>query len=372
MPSRPHIVNVCFVGSLGLADYTLSLARALTAHARSTIVTAESFDYPQVPHDCEVVRLFRRSRHYPVDLWRFLRWAWRTRPEVLVMQAPLKVPVLDGIVARLLRWRGIRVATTVHDVLPHYPRAWSPIAYRFFYRSFDRLIAHAETSRADLLSLGARAPILVVPHGVYDLYRLSEPDQKSARKRIGGLDEKEFVVLFFGQVDERKGIAELLDVAEQLGPDSSIKFLIAGAAKFASGGAALLARYKQAQTWRQCRIVDKRIPFEEVEHFFAAADAVVLPYLEGTTSGVLKLAMAFGKPVVATDVGDMPETVPDGAGIVIPHGRVQDELGAALLQMRDGYASYLQRWRDVGSRYGWKSIAERYSAFLTAESTQRS
>jgi glycosyltransferase involved in cell wall biosynthesis len=369
--TKPHIVNACFVGSLGLADYTLSLARALSAHARSTIVTACTFDYPSVPHACEVVRLFRRSRHYPVDLWRFLVWVWRTRPDVLVLQAPLKLPVLDAIVVRLLRLSGVRVATTVHDVLPHYPNAWSPLVYRFFYRSFDRLIAHSETARERLVELGARAPILVVPHGVYDLYRLSDPGRQEARQRIGGLGEKDFVVLFFGQVDERKGIAELLDVAEQLGADSPVKFLISGATKFALANDQLRERFQRARTWPNCRIVDKRIPFDEVEHHFAAADAVVLPYLEGTTSGVLKLAMAFGKPVVATDVGDMPETVPAEAGIVISSRNVRDELAPAIERLRSNYDAYRQHWTEVGDRYAWKAIAARYHEFLTSDLAQQ-
>jgi glycosyltransferase involved in cell wall biosynthesis len=367
-----HIVNACFVGSLGLADYTLSLGRALSAHARSTIVTACSFDYPSVPHACEVVRLFRRSRHYPLDLWRFLVWVWRTRPDVLVLQAPLKLPLLDAIVVRLLRLRGVRTATTVHDVLPHYPSVWSPLVYRFFYRSFDRLIAHSEAARERLVELGARAPILVVPHGVYDLYRLSDPGRLQARQRIGGLDEKDFVVLFFGQVDERKGIAELLDVVERLGSASPVKFLISGAAKFALANEALRERFQRARSWPNCRIVDQRIPFEEVEQHFAAADAVVLPYLEGTTSGVLKLAMAFGKPVVATDVGDMPETVPHDAGIVISSQNVREELAPALERLRANYRAYHHRWAELGERYAWKAIAARYHEFLTSDLARQS
>jgi glycosyltransferase involved in cell wall biosynthesis len=361
-----HIVNVCFVGSLGLADYTLSLARSLTAHARSTIITAGSFDYPHVSFSGDVIRLFRRSRHYPIDIFRFLARALSMRPEVLVYQAPLKFPLFDGLVARVLRLRGVRVATTVHDVLPHYPRAWSPMVYRFFYSSFDRLIAHSNAAKAKLTELGIKAPILVVPHGVYDIYQLSNLSRHEARTRLGRIDDDEFVALFFGSIDERKGIGELVDVVSRMDPGSRIKIVIAGANAISLTNSDLRRRFKAIESSPCCKVVARRIGFDEVETYFAAADVVLLPYLEGTTSGVLKLAMAFGKPVIATDVGDAPETVGATAGILISHRRVREELPAALEQMRARYASYQQQWAAVTSGFAWAGIGARYFEFLSA------
>ena len=44
------------------------------------------------------------------------------------------------------------------------------------------------------------------------------------------------------------------------------------------------------------------IPDDEVEVYFKAADAVVLPYVDIYQSGVLFLALSFGTPVIGTDV----------------------------------------------------------------------
>lgn len=366
-----HIVNVCFVGSLGLADYTLSLARSLTAHAKSTIITAVSFDYPHVKFSGDVIRLFRRSRHYPIDIFRFLLRALSMRPDVLVFQAPLKFPLFDALIARALRWRGVRVATTAHDVLPHYPRAWSPMVFRFFYSSFDRVIAHSNAAQVKLRELGVKAPILVVPHGVYDIYQLSNLTRQQARNRLGGVGEHEFVALFFGSVDERKGIDELVDVISRLDAGSNIKVVIAGAPSIAMTNADLRRRLKAVESSPRCKVVARRIGFEEVETFFAAADVVLLPYLEGTTSGVLKLAMAFGKPVIATDIGDAPETVDPSSGIVISHRHVREELPAALEHMRAHYAAYQQQWATVTANFEWAGIGARYFEFLTADLAPR-
>lgn len=365
-PMKPlHIVNACFVGRYGLADYTLSLARALHEHCRSTIVTAVDFDYPQVEFSGEVVRLFRRTRHYPLDLWRFLRRMLALSPDVLVFQAPLKLPLLDAVVARLLRASGIRVATTVHDVLPHYPRAWSRAEYRFFYRSFDRLVAHSDDALQRLRALGIDAPILVVPHGEYDIYRLSGLERHEARARIGGLGDDDFVALFFGRIDERKGIAELLDFAEALDPGSPTKLIVAGFNAIDASNSTLRARFDASAKLAQCRVVANGVPFQQVELYFAAADVVLLPYLEGTTSGVLKLAMAFGKPVIATDVGDVPETVNSDAGIVISHRHMSEELAPAMQHMQQHYEQFRRRWQAAREPYAWSGIGQRYFEFLS-------
>src|SRR5690606_9507446 len=54
---------------------------------------------------------------------------------------------------------------------------------------------------------------------------------------------------------------------------------------------------------------------------FSASDAVVLPYLEATQSGVAQVAFGFEKPMIATSVGGMPEAITDGqTGLIVPSG----------------------------------------------------
>ena len=81
-------------------------------------------------------------------------------------------------------------------------------------------------------------------------------------------------------------------------------------AHLGSSGEQAVERLEKAKSYSNCLIVDRRIDFQDVEKYFSAADIIALPYLEGTTSGVLKLALAFGKPVVATNVGDFQSKYP--------------------------------------------------------------
>jgi len=66
-------------------------------------------------------------------------------------------------------------------------------------------------------------------------------------------------------------------------------------------------------------VINKYIPSREVGVIFEKASVVVLPYREASQSGVIPIAYAFGKPVVATRVGSIPEVVKDGkTGILVP------------------------------------------------------
>jgi len=183
---RGSIVVVCFTGDSGLTDYSLSLARELNKTIQTVVVTGislpKNFDALGVP----VRRFFRRSRWYPLDVLRFFFAVVAERPRALLFQAQLKVPVVEGLMVTVFRWLGIRCVLTVHDVLPHYPRSWSAAEFTWFYRRFDRLVVHSEAARSALQRMGVRRPMLVVPHGAYDLFRIASPDKAAARRRLVG------------------------------------------------------------------------------------------------------------------------------------------------------------------------------------------
>jgi glycosyltransferase involved in cell wall biosynthesis len=50
---------------------------------------------------------------------------------------------------------------------------------------------------------------------------------------------------------------------------------------------------------------------EQVRYYFCAADMIVQPYKTATQSGVTQIAYHFERPMLVTNVGGLPETVPD-------------------------------------------------------------
>jgi glycosyltransferase involved in cell wall biosynthesis len=354
---------VCFTGQSGLTDYSVSMARQMRGKCR--LITASSLPERFRCAGFDVVFAFRRSRHYPIDIMRFAVGALKRRPNWMLWQGPLKFPLVDGVIARTLRARGIRCAVTVHDVLPHYPKPWSRWTFSFYYRSFERLIVHSQSAKEEIQRLGVRNPILVVPHGLYDIFYIERPSQVKARQLIGGLigTSRGVVVLLFGHIELRKGIFEFLETADLLKDDKRFLFLVAGNSELSVKEEKLVK--EMASAAGNVVLKMERIPFEAVERYFCAADIVALPYREGTTSGVLKLAIAFDRPVVASNVGDFPEQVCERNGICIPLGAdFVERYSEAVRKIGNDPTVWAQRSMEFKRELQWEGIVARIESFL--------
>jgi glycosyltransferase involved in cell wall biosynthesis len=355
---------VCFTGNTGLTHYSASLARALAGHHDVEFITATDYELQEFTKNIRLTTLFRRTRHYPVDIFRFVRHILRSRPDVVLIQSWLKYPALEGMIVGLFGLSGIRTALTIHDVLPHYPRPWSLRLHRWFYRCFDRLIVHSERAATDVKALGVDTSCLVVPHGAYDIFNTLGLSRSEARKAFPAIAETDFVVLFFGYLGERKGIMEFLDAAKRLAEQGSIKFMVAGKPE---DKAFIRTALDKLRDRPNLIIHDHSIPFAEVQNYFAACDLVALPYTEGSTSGVLKLAMAFDKPVLWTDIGDFPETMKSWSGVMLDKGNLSQDLSEKVLWAREHIHELVEKASGLAEEFSWTAIASRYSEYLAED-----
>jgi len=105
---------------------------------------------------------------------------------------------------------------------------------------------------------------------------------------------------------------------------------------------------------------------EEVNGIFAKARVVVTPYVAGYQSGIVHLAMTMGRPVVASDVGDLGAAVTHGeTGLVVP-----PEDPAALAEAIESILAdpaAAARMGDAGrarvmSGSAWEEVAARVEA----------
>jgi glycosyltransferase involved in cell wall biosynthesis len=109
--------------------------------------------------------------------------------------------------------------------------------------------------------------------------------------------------------------------------------------------------------------VTRFVEDSEIPAFFRRADLVVLPYTDGEHSGVLYTALAFGKPMVLSAVGGLPEVAQDhgAARIVPPHDPAA--LARALTELIEDEAARLELGsaaaRAAAGPYSWDVVAAR-------------
>jgi glycosyltransferase involved in cell wall biosynthesis len=195
---------------------------------------------------------------------------------------------------------------TIHDASRHPGDRPIPL-HSWQWRRASRIIVHAKAIREQLVAeQGLDAGrIDMVPHGSLSFYRAWARDE---------VEEQENLVLFFGRISEYKGLRYLLEAEPIiLAQVPDVRFVIAGEGES-------FDRYERMMVHRDRFIVHNyRIPDEQVASLFQKASVIVLPYVEASQSGVAAVAFAFGKPVVATAVGGIPEMIEDGrTGCLVP------------------------------------------------------
>jgi starch synthase len=200
----------------------------------------------------------------------------------------------------------VPLVATIHDASRHPGDRPIPL-HSWQWRRATRVIVHAKAIRQQMVTKHGldAGRINVIPHGSLSFYRTWAEDEVA---------EQEDLVLFFGRISEYKGLHYLIE-AEPL-----ISAQVPGVRIVIAGEGEPFDRYERMMVHRDRFIVHNyRIPDEQVASLFQQASVVVLPYLEASQSGVAAVACAFGKPVVATAVGGIPEMIEDGrTGCLVP------------------------------------------------------
>lgn len=134
--------------------------------------------------------------------------------------------------------------------------------------------------------------------------------------------------LFLGWVVPTKGVGELVEAWSRLDPQGW-RLDIVGPFDEAYRDALLAGR-----TAASLRFLGQ-LPHEEAMKRMAACDLFVLPsYTEGFPNVVVE-AMALGRPIIATEVGAIPEMLADGAGLLVESKNVDALIEALDRAVRD-------------------------------------
>ncbi len=150
--------------------------------------------------------------------------------------------------------------------------------------------------------------------------------------------EDDLTVLYIGRIERAKGILVLAEaIPEIIERVPRARFLIAGYDRSTPRGTSQRAELEQQFASTAASASVEFVGAIEQEHLpalYARADLCVVPALQYESfSYTCAQAMAAGKPVVATRIGGISETVEDGmTGLIVEPGN-SDELAGAILRL---------------------------------------
>jgi glycosyltransferase involved in cell wall biosynthesis len=171
--------------------------------------------------------------------------------------------------------------------------------------------------------------LITIHNGMDSEYAVSE-------KRISGLRKKldipadHSVICTIAHMEEHKGIKYLLESASLLLQSrNDVSFLIVGEGTLKEDLRKLCVVLK----------IEKNVIFagerSDIPEILSLSDIFVLPSLrEGLPLTILE-AMACGKPVIATNVGGIPEVVKDGVSGILVSPKDPEDLHSAMNELLD-------------------------------------
>jgi len=290
---------------------------------------------------------------------------------------------------------GIPHVLTAHSLEPLRPWKAEQLGGGYRVSSWIEETAYGAASAVIAVSASMKEDILQVypfvdPEFVHVVYNGIDPDAWSRPAledesiqsvlRGYGIDPAAPSVLFVGRITRQKGLVHLIRAAESL-PDEVQVILCAGAPDAHDTEGQVKAAMARLQEKRSRVVwIEKMLPQGELQAIMAAATVFVVPSLYEPLGIVNLEAMSMGLPVVASEVGGIPEVIEDGVtGALVPididrgefrgSGR-EKEFEEALGEAIAGIVADPDRAAEMGAAgrkrvedlFSWEAVAHRTMA----------
>ena len=250
--------------------------------------------------------------------------------------------------------------------------------HRVSLRFSDLIIAVSEGHKRVLVNYGLTGDKIEVVHNavsVDEQLRAEDPINRSSVCKLLGVPNDSAIVVSAGRLSPEKGHRFLIEAIGMLCRSSNNTHFI-----FCGDGPCqkdLEKRSKELGISDLCHFVGFR---KDIKDIFQAMDFMVLPSLTEGLPNVILEAFACAKPVVAADVGGVPEIVEDGVnGILVPPGRsdllaeaIKNCLIAPEKRRKMGEAGYQKVKSEFTFESQTKKLENIYYEVLTAVQQNRS
>ena len=330
-----------------------SFYRITGAPALARLPPALRLGFKGLDHAWSMAALVRRLR--------------RERPDVIHFQW-LPLPFVDRYFLKRLR-RIAPLVLTVHDTNPFNGNPTGKlqrVGAHAAFRDFDHLIVHTEQGRARLLAHGEGAGrVTIMPHGLLTPTPAATSAADAADPMRG-----ELTFLLFGKIKPYKGADLLIEAFARMDPTPRAQARLRIVGKQYMDIEPLQRLAQQLGVADRVTMEPRFVSDDEVDGIFAPGVVAAFPYREIEASGVLSLAIGFGRPILATRLGGFIEAVQDGEhGLLVPPEDVP-ALSAAMSRFvadRDFAAACAAKVRQLtASVPTWPEIARRTAALYNS------
>ncbi|MCW3073648.1 MAG: glycosyl transferase family 1 [Flaviaesturariibacter sp.] len=350
----------------GLATFNQRLAKEFLNEGHQCEILSFSLQYPsilfpgktQFSDEPAPKNLIIRSLINSINPLNWLQVGQKLKAErwdIIVVR--FWIPFIGGSLGTILRSakgnRHTKVICIADNVIPHEKRKGDKLLTRFFLKSCDAFITMSDKVLADLRQFEKTKPAQLVQHPLYDTFgeRLSKGE---ARKHLG-IPQEDKIVLFFGFIRKYKGLDLLIQaMADSRIKSQNIKLLIAG--EFYEEEKPYLEAIQELGLEDRIILHTHFIPDSEVKYYLCSGDCIAQTYRNATQSGVTPLAYHFERPMIVTNVGGLPDLVPDKKSGLVCEPNPESIAGAILDFFQLGEDFFIPHLREEKQKYSWSHL----------------
>lgn len=267
----------------------------------------------------------------------------KLKPDIVVVRywLPFMGPALGTILRKIKKNKHTKIICIADNVIPHEKRPGDAAFTKYFIKPVDAFIVMSEKVMNDLKKFTTTKPAQLIPHPLYDNF--GNIISKEEARRYLSLAANEKIILFFGFIRKYKGLDLLLQsikilkdraVAKNEAPP---KLLVAG--EFYEDEKPYHDLIASLNIKEQLILKTQFISDSEVKYYLCSSDVLVQPYKNATQSGVTPLAYYFEKPMVVTNVGGLPDLVPN------------EKCGIVTNPDAESIANGIERFYELGEDY---------------------
>ena len=315
------IVGPAFPLRGGIANFNEALCRALSKSGNDTKIISFSLQYPgflfpgKTQYDSgkgpqDIVIETKINSINPINWIKIARQIKREKPDYVIFRywLPFMAPCLGTIAKLIKKGTSIKIIAITDNLIPHEKRIGDTTFTKYFVKQCDGFIAMSNSVLDDLDKFISTDKKIFLPHPIYDIF--GEKVDKSVALKHLQLSSNDKYILFFGFIRKYKGLDLLLEaMADSRVRQLGLKLIVAG--EYYEDPALYNTIISNNKLENNIILKTEYISNEEVRYYFCAADMIVQPYRTATQSGVTQIAYHFEKPMLVTNVGGLPEIVPN-------------------------------------------------------------
>jgi len=248
---------------------------------------------------------------------------------------------LNFLIKSRLRRKNIPIVSIIHDAVPHKgEKIWVKVIQKLEEKSSSHLIALTNFSASVLKEKyrDRNKKIITLTHPIMNVSAKVEFNNE-LRDYIKSISGNRFVFLFMGRIEKYKGLVYLLKAFSELLKNKSenVFLIVAGDGNLDSESVNLI---NEIGTTGKVLLINKFLSNSEVVTLFSVSDALVLPYIDASQSGVMSLAYNFQLPYITTSIQGLIEQSSYGlGGLIVPPGDFHS-LASAMLMLAKNKTIY--------------------------------